>query len=160
MSNKYIGFQRISSLKTADFLVSVNNKFYTFIEQRDSAASPALLHPRLFKTRTHKNMQFLCHSIDSSSGTFIGGDRSFGCYQGWRHCSSLSVYGTLSSAFPSARQKGFVNRKWSSELQKHEACGGRRRGLRTSAEKVENEPTCEELGGILKSSQDIKSQVS
>lgn len=32
MSNKYIGFQRISLLKAAAFLVSVNNKFYTFIE--------------------------------------------------------------------------------------------------------------------------------
>lgn len=32
MSNKYIGFPRISSLKATGFLISVNNSFYTFME--------------------------------------------------------------------------------------------------------------------------------
>lgn len=55
------------------------------------------------------------------------------------------------SAFPSV---GLTERLCEQEVklepQKHEACGGRHRGRRTSAEKVENEPMCEKLGGILK----------
>lgn len=46
------------------------------------------------------------------------------------------------------------------ELQLHRASGGRRQGLWTSEEKVENEPMCENLGGVLKGSENIKSQAS
>lgn len=110
MSNKYIGFQRISLLKVAGFLISINNNSI-HIWKRENLQ---LLSRSDSRQVTHKNSQLLCHTTDSSWGTFNGGDGSLGCYQGWRHCSPLS--GTALLSAPSHlqdRQKSFVNRKWS-----------------------------------------------
>jgi hypothetical protein len=46
------------------------------------------------------------------------------------------------------------------ELQLYQASEGRRQELWTSEKKVENEPMCEKLGGVLKGSENIKSQAS
>lgn len=45
-------------------------------------------------------------------------------------------------------------------LQLYQASGSKHQELWTSEEKVENEPMCEKLGGVLKGSENIKSQAS
>ena len=156
MSNKDIGFYRISSLKVASFLPISSNNYLFCGMKRNCSSSPEIIPDNWLikrQTSTLHYRLFLKHFPWRRWGPWL--------LSGWKTLLFSFWAWAPSNACPSAGQtERFCEQEVKLEPQKHEACGGRHHGLRMSAEVVENEPVCKKLGGVLKPSQDIKSQVS
>lgn len=110
MSNKYVGFQSIFSLKAAGFYQFLLKIISIHLENGEK---PQLLSWGHWRQSTHIKIPSFFAIWPTPPKALSMEDENLVRGQGWRPCSSLSGYGAPSSAFPSAGQTGFVSRKWS-----------------------------------------------